>query len=86
MNRKRWKPLSVAQTADIMDGLATNWWVAGGWAIDLFLGRQTRHHADTDVLVLYRDQAEVWRHRQDARAAEAHKTRHPVELIKASDD
>ena len=25
------------------------WWVCGGWAIDLFLGRQTRDHADLDI-------------------------------------
>jgi len=28
------------------------WWIAGGWAIDLHLGRQTRQHKDIDVLVL----------------------------------
>jgi hypothetical protein len=30
------------------------WFIAGGWAIDLFLGRQTRHHTDLD-LGIYRD-------------------------------
>jgi hypothetical protein len=25
------------------------WFVAGGWAIDLFLGRQTREHSDVDI-------------------------------------
>jgi hypothetical protein len=28
------------------------WWVAGGWALDLFLGRQTRPHKDLDVGIL----------------------------------
>ncbi len=28
------------------------WWIAGGWAIDLHLGRRTRTHEDIDVLVL----------------------------------
>ena len=32
------------------------WYVAGGWAVDLFLGRQTRPHLDIDVAVLCRDQ------------------------------
>ncbi|MPZ98704.1 MAG: amino acid transporter [Dehalococcoidia bacterium] len=32
------------------------WWVAGGWAIDAFLGHQSRTHADIDVGVLRRDQ------------------------------
>jgi hypothetical protein len=32
------------------------WYVAGGWAVDLFLGRQTRLHKDIEVAVLRRDQ------------------------------
>jgi hypothetical protein len=32
------------------------WCFCGGWAIDLFLGRQTRPHKDVDVAVLRRDQ------------------------------
>jgi hypothetical protein len=32
------------------------WWVAGGWAVDLFLGEVTRPHADVDIAVLRRDQ------------------------------
>ncbi len=34
-------------------------WVAGGRAVDLVLGRQTREHGDLDLLVLRRDQATV---------------------------
>ncbi len=56
---KRWRPLSVRQTAELMIGLEVEWWIAGGWAIDLFLDRTTRDHADTDVLVLRRDQVRV---------------------------
>jgi hypothetical protein len=33
------------------------WFVAGGWAIDCFLGRVTREHHDVDILVLRRDQS-----------------------------
>lgn len=35
------------------------WWVAGGWAIDLHLGRPHRPHKDVDVAVLRRDQKEL---------------------------
>jgi hypothetical protein len=35
---------------------ARTWWVAGGWAIDLHLGRQTRDHHDLDVGLFARDQ------------------------------
>lgn len=31
------------------------WWIAGGHAVDLFVGEQTRAHADVDVAVLRRD-------------------------------
>ena len=32
------------------------WAVAGGWALDLFLGRQTREHADLDLAIWRADQ------------------------------
>ncbi|HEU5381678.1 MAG TPA: hypothetical protein VFV38_40175 [Ktedonobacteraceae bacterium] len=35
------------------------WWIAGGWALDLFLGVQTREHEDLDVLFLRRDHHEI---------------------------
>jgi hypothetical protein len=35
------------------------WWIAGGWALDLFLGMQTRAHKDLDVGVLRRDAARI---------------------------
>lgn len=36
------------------------WWaVAGGWAIDLWLGEQTREHHDIEVVVRGSDQREV---------------------------
>lgn len=62
MDLTRWKPLSVPQTVELMSGLEVSWWIAGGWAIDLFLKRSTRHHVDTDVLVLRKDQVRVCRH------------------------
>jgi len=38
------------------------WYVAGGWAIDLFLGRETREHEDVDIAILREDQAELRTH------------------------
>lgn len=26
-------------------------WIDGGWAVDALLGRQTRHHADLDIVI-----------------------------------
>src|SRR5437764_10420074 len=37
------------------------WWLAGGWALDTFLGRMTRPHEDTDALILRPDHLDVRR-------------------------
>jgi hypothetical protein len=41
------------------------WFVAGGWAIDLHVGRVTRDHGDTEVAILRRDQEALRRHLPD---------------------
>jgi len=69
-----WDPLSVEETVELMSGLSVPWWIAGGWAIDLFLGRQTRAHGDTDVLVRRDDQLEVQKYLSDW---DLHKTQQP---------
>ena len=48
-----------------MDGCDVRWWIAGGWAIDLLVGGQTREHEDLDVLVLRPDQLVVREHLRD---------------------
>ena len=50
-----WHPLTIDETRILFDPLSIPWWVAGGWAIDLHLARQTREHADIDVAVLRGD-------------------------------
>jgi hypothetical protein len=51
-----WDPMTPAQVREVLSGMACPWWISGGWAIDLFLGRQTRPHDDTDVLIRRDDQ------------------------------
>jgi hypothetical protein len=51
----QWQPWRPHEVAALFATLRTPWWIAGGWAIDLFLGRQTRAHEDIDVLILRRD-------------------------------
>lgn len=51
-----WEPLRPEQVATIFDQLAVPWWIAGGLAIDAFLGFKSREHGDVDVSVLRRDQ------------------------------
>ena len=40
----------------LMRGFHAPWCIAGGWALDLFLGRETRPHADVDVALFRGDQ------------------------------
>jgi GNAT superfamily N-acetyltransferase len=46
----------VHRLADFMDGFPAEWFVTGGWAIDLFLGRTTREHKRLTIAVLRDDQ------------------------------
>jgi Aminoglycoside-2''-adenylyltransferase len=43
-----WTPREVAAR---LAGIDTPWYIAGGWAADLFLGRTTRAHADIEIAV-----------------------------------
>ncbi|SDU49087.1 nucleotidyltransferase domain-containing protein [Jiangella alkaliphila] len=48
----RWVPLTPSAVAAVLDGWAAPWWIAGGYALELAVGRSWRAHADVDVLVL----------------------------------
>ena len=69
-----WAPLSVQETAELLSSLSVAWWIAGGQAIDLFVGRETRLHGDTDVLIRPDDQLVVQRH---LAGWDLHKTKQP---------
>jgi hypothetical protein len=43
-----WRPEDVAQ---LLAAVRVPWFVAAGWALDLFLGRQTREHGDLEIAV-----------------------------------
>ncbi|MFT4100795.1 MAG: hypothetical protein QM674_07115 [Burkholderiaceae bacterium] len=55
----RWDPASPGDAAAWLANVAAPWWIAGGWAIDMFLDRETRSHKDLDVGILRRDVGEV---------------------------
>jgi len=40
----------------ILGEFERDWFIAGGWAIDLFLGRQTRPHDDVEIAIFRQDQ------------------------------
>jgi hypothetical protein len=51
--------------ARIMKTFPRPWYVAGGWAIDLFVGRVTRVHGDLEVGVFRCDQGALQAHMAD---------------------
>jgi len=48
-----------------MRGFPGPWYVAGGWALDLFLGRVTRPHEDVEVALFRQDQMQLREHLPD---------------------
>ncbi|MFV9673564.1 MAG: nucleotidyltransferase domain-containing protein, partial [Acidimicrobiia bacterium] len=60
-------------------GFCTPWYVAGGWAIDLFAERVTREHSDVDLMVARSDQEVVSRHFRDRALAKV--MPHPDGLV-----
>jgi len=52
----RWEPLSLEEVKRLLGPVAAPWWIAGGHALDMFLGHETRQHRDIDVAILRRDQ------------------------------
>lgn len=73
-----WQALSVEDVAALLEGLAARWWVAGGWAIDLFLGTTTRQHQDVEVAVLRPDQLAAQAHLDGWDLRVAHNRRNPA--------
>lgn len=57
-----WEPLTPAAVRTVLAGSGVQWWIAGGWSLDLLVGRQTRRHADIDVIVLRADALAVRAH------------------------
>jgi hypothetical protein len=55
-------PEAVAYVRDLLAGFGPSWWLCGGWAIDEWLGRQTRDHWDVDIGVLHHDQRAIFEH------------------------
>ena len=56
-----WEPMSVSDVQRRFAGSDIDWWIAGGVAIDLFLGWETRPHADLDVEMFRSDSAQLFK-------------------------
>lgn len=47
----RWDPWRPEDITRLLAGVTVPWYVAAGWALDLFRGEQTREHADLEIAV-----------------------------------
>jgi len=55
-----WEKFDPPRLLETMRGFDAPWWIAGGWALDLWMGRETRNHQDLDVAILRGDQQELY--------------------------
>jgi len=55
----------VVALARVMRGYGHPWFVSGGWAIDLFVGRVTREHTDVEVGAFFPHHEDLRRHLAD---------------------
>jgi hypothetical protein len=55
-------PGEVAYAAEVMSGYPGDWALCGGWAVDAWLGRQTRDHVDVDIAVFQDERRALFEH------------------------
>ncbi len=56
-----WEPLDLTEVVALFDGADFRWWISGGHALELHLGRRWRDHDDIDVGVVRSDAVVVHR-------------------------
>jgi hypothetical protein len=73
-------PFQPSDIQTLLSGAPFRWWIAGGWALDLFMGDQTRPHFDIDVAIARIDQGAAQRHLLNWDFHYALRTRDAIEL------
>lgn len=53
-----WSPLTISEIKEVFAHIPARWAIAGGWALDLHIGKKSREHSDIDV-VIYREEQQV---------------------------
>jgi Aminoglycoside-2''-adenylyltransferase len=59
---EKWQACSPEEGAGFLRAAGVPFWISGGWAIDLFLGHETRPHNDLDLTIRRQDQLLVQKH------------------------
>jgi hypothetical protein len=59
MKKALWHSVHPGDAAMLLASSKAPWWIAGGWALDLFSGTPSRPHTDLDVGILRRDVSTV---------------------------
>jgi Aminoglycoside-2''-adenylyltransferase len=47
----KWDAWRPEQVVELLEGIEAPWYVAAGWALDLFVGEQRREHEDLEIAV-----------------------------------
>jgi hypothetical protein len=55
-----WNPLSVQEITTLFSEIPVFWGIAGGWGLDLHLGKKTREHSDIDIVVKHNELLSVY--------------------------
>jgi hypothetical protein len=67
-----------AHAAALMAGYGRTWAMCGGFAVDAWLGRETRTHGDFDIFVLEEDERAIFEHLSAEWALIAHDEADPI--------
>jgi hypothetical protein len=56
------RPEAIARLARLMDPFPKTWFLIGGWAVDAWLGEQSREHQDVDIGLFRGSETSVFEH------------------------
>jgi len=60
-----WESITVTEIYKLFSTIPINRGIAGGWALDLHLGKQSRVHDDIDVIILREEQLTTYNQLSD---------------------
>lgn len=51
VNNSKWKPLTPQEVLKLFNDIQIPWWMAGGYAIEFYVGTSFRNHEDIDLII-----------------------------------